>query len=402
MKKVTFLTGAGFNVPLMYGGISTQGLTDAMCQANPFNSKYAIDGMAPGEYFRNILNAYYDGKMSTAPTLSEVNFETIAYLVEELFAFYYDKGDHTPGNPKGISGSYLEIVQIVDKDIQNASKVLNVEPSVFLRNVYNVLIEPIINIVGELDQNPNQQGMLDFQTNMLDGIFTGWKQRIYTLNYDTWIAQNCGFFDGFDEGVFAAERVYSDLDCNCHYNLHGSVRWRPDLDKERIEKLESIVNVHGYITSNIQKINRQRLIPSPIITGYNKSERLARKPYIALHHAFLRDMLDSDFLVVIGYGGGDPHVNEILSTYRGKVVVIDFFSDWVNSLINQELIDPLDSDGSRKLEYDINPFGNGWADEMQWGVEPLVRSNDGLVSVYWRGITPELYEVLPTLLRDLK
>ena len=398
MKKVTILTAAGFNMPPNYGGISTGNLTQSVRASNPMAGRFQIAGTPPGEYFYNLLFNYYDAKMAGTPTLRDVNFETIVYLVEEIFSFYSDQGDHNPpGMIAGISGSFSEIIDAIDTDIIAAAANINMDKRTFLKQVYNALLKPIIDIVGVLDGNNAMTGMIDFNNRMLNGVFKDWTKRIYTLNYDTWLTTNAGYYDGFENGNFESDKVYSNRDIDCHYNLHGSVRWRPNIDEDRIEKLNHVVDVFGYGTGDYQTINRQPIIPSPIITGYNKSSRLDLKPYIAIHHSFLSDILQSDYLLVVGYGGGDPHINEIINTFKGRVLIIDFFSKWLNVINAGGVFDPFDDEMREQLFYNINPYSNGWDRELNWATDDFVKSNDSRISVWWKGLTNDLYTAIPNL-----
>jgi hypothetical protein len=398
MKKVAFLMGAGFNVPPNYGDISTQEITNLVCASNPLNGAYEIAGLSPGLHLFNILYNYYDLKMVGTPSIGDVNFETIIYLVEELYAFYSDRMQHNPpGNVTGVSGAFSTIIGAVENDIHISAARNSMDERTFLKHVYATLLQPIIEKVGSLDSNPNMQGMIDFKTKMLDGVFAAWIKRTYTLNYDTWITQNAGYFDGFENGDFDSQRVYTDREVNCHYNLHGSVRWQPHINDYRIEKKNGVVNVNSYIMSDIVLINKQPLIPTPIITGYNKSSRLDLKPYIALHYSFLRDIIESDFLVVIGYGGGDPHINEILNTYKGKVLVINYFSNWLNP--KNSVFDPFDEAIKGALD-NIYPMSRiGWADELNWDTNLFVKCKDNRISVWWKGLNDDLYNEIPNLIK---
>jgi len=50
-----------------------------------------------------------------------------------------------------------------------------------------------------------------------------------------------------------------------------------------------------------------------------------------------------------------------------------------------------------QLENNINPFGNGWANEIRWQTDPFVKSNDSRISVWWKGINNDLYNEIPNL-----
>ncbi|GAH04843.1 unnamed protein product, partial [marine sediment metagenome] len=61
-----------------------------------------------------------------------------------------------------------------------------------------------------------------------------------------------------------------------------------------------------------------------IITGYNKTQRVFDEPYFQFANTIQNDLLDSDILLIIGYGFGDYHVNNILATHKGKKIIVDY------------------------------------------------------------------------------
>lgn len=66
---------------------------------------------------------------------------------------------------------------------------------------------------------------------------------------------------------------------------------------------------------------------SPIISGLRKSEKLNLRPYGEYLHSFVQSLSQNAGLLIIGYGGNDPHVNfwieEYLEIHRQAARVIE-------------------------------------------------------------------------------
>ncbi len=383
------------SMPPKMGGISTSEITDLVKKYTGIGDPTLIDGQPPGQYFYDTLVKYHNGQGTLDVGLDLVNFETLVFLVEELYAYYWDLRHEIHSTQKGFLPAIFQLNLDLDKQIRDAAfnGPGSGEPHNFIREVMRVMIKPIIDRVARLDGDSNNAGMTEFSDKLLKEAFPDkrWYKRVYTLNYDTWINQHLDYWDGFDNGEFNTKKIMKSYDFNCHYNLHGSVRWRPHINEAGIEKLNGIVNVMGYGTSDQTDQGNHPLIKTPIITGYNKAARLTSMPYLALHHAFLTDILNSDYLIVIGYGGADPHVNKMLSLYQGKASIVNYFSSWVDSKKKNEDVNIWDDWYRYFLESIVEPHNGGWANEMRWGSEPFFKSNDGRLTFWWQGLNDEFY-----------
>jgi hypothetical protein len=395
-RRVTILTAAGLNMPPNMGGISTGEITELVKKYPGIgNPQPLINGLPAGQYFFDVLVNHHKKSGTDDVGLNLVNFETLVFLVEELYAYYWDLRHGIQPDQKGFLPAILQLDPDLDKHIKNAAfnGVGGGESHNFLREVMRILVKPIIDRVALLDSDNSHSGMTEFSDKLLKEAFPDnrWYKRVYTLNYDTWINQRLEYWDGFDDGVFNTKKVMRSYDFNCHYNLHGSVRWRPHINEAGIEKLDSIVDIMGYGTSDQTDQGNHPLIKTPIITGYNKAARLTSMPYLALHHAFLTDILNSDYLIVVGYGGADPHVNKMLSLYKGKAAIVNYFSSWVDSKRNGDDVDIYDDWCRHFLEAIVEPHNGGWANEMRWGRDPFIKSNDGRLTFWWQGLNDEFY-----------
>lgn len=231
-------------------------------------------------------------------------------------------------------------------------------------------------------------------------------RRFYTLNYDTWLNKYLGIYDGFDaSGKFEPEKVMRDDTMDCHYNLHGSILWQNDLDRNKMKKLKKPVNYLSYTQSSDYGLNREPLIATPIITGYHKLERMKYNPYLQFYFALQNDILNSDLLILIGYSFSDTHINNILSMFKGKCVVVGYIKPWLDAEDKVMKVTPI----GEQIDYDVVAFDK-WDEDVtsilqaiepsNGGFHPLeseiqkgwIKSKDGDTRFWWRGIGSEFYD----------
>ncbi|MEX2347807.1 MAG: SIR2 family protein [Balneolaceae bacterium] len=160
-------------------------------------------------------------------------------------------------------------------------------------------------------------------------------KRMYTLNYDYLFKKilenrDAEVFDGFNlndpKGNEEFEpdlyKICSDFDSNIHYNLHGSIWWRPKrnqgfgLNGAKFTKTaftEFLSNEYheGFPVLEIE--NGREIILSNIISGTNKTLRTAISPFRQMLSAFDRDCITADNLFIVGYSFSDGHLNEIIN-----------------------------------------------------------------------------------------
>jgi len=51
-----------------------------------------------------------------------------------------------------------------------------------------------------------------------------------------------------------------------------------------------------------------------MITGYRKGEKILVEPYAGYYHYFRNEAFRSPNWLILGYGGGDPHINSVLTS----------------------------------------------------------------------------------------
>lgn len=335
LKKVTIITGSGFTVGNKFGCPSTFSLTKGLRNLDFENLE--INGLNPGEYFYRLLCNYYKVDPEGDYTISLVNFETIIHLVEILHSYYHSTDSDTNSDNEselnktkrltkyvGISPSVMVLKPKIVVDFENTfisnnklTKIYELFDNIFVR--FNNYIKESIETFSNDESN---EGMLGFNEGFIKRYLSDSINRFYTLNYDDWINRHLDFFDGFDtNGKFITERVLTQKNENSHYNLHGCIFWINALPPENIKKIIPNYNLNIEFRMVTNGLDRQPLIPTPIISGYNKLQRMKYAPYASIYYALQRDLIETDILLIIGYSFSDTHINNILSTTSGKVVI---------------------------------------------------------------------------------
>ncbi len=348
-KREAFLFGAGAAID--WGAPTTTEITKTIRES----------GFALKNSDIKITEFIYQRLLSCGYKNSEINFETIINVIEELIVFYseYNKKNETPSllraflSENSISqifnysikggirkhGYTLQIPAGVDYDFsQNAYHDENPN-QFFLQHLLSLLLTGINNLVSEYSWNTSTYSAIDKESsNSL--FFRQWVKniaedntlRFYTLNYDNLFnsileEESIICFEGFYENKKAyygaradVLRILTDTNSNVHYNLHGSAYWRVlSTDKNNLPNPEIILGEGIHLPSNDEQSTLQiekgkTLIVSNIITGYQKSQRSALTPFRQMQSAFDKDCLTVDKITIVGYSFNDEHINESLKT----------------------------------------------------------------------------------------
>ncbi len=421
--KITLLTGAGLSTA--FAGLSTWKITNNLRILNVPDLE--IDGILPGEYFYRKLCLHYTGRRKNDCDLATVNFETIIHLLEEMYAYLssYIKGDKKiRAEYKGIKPAFLKLQETISKDLYEVkfeSKKVGLYQ--LIQNYYTYFIASIVNELKDFDTKASN-GMKQFNERFLVANFpdSDWIKRIYTLNYDNWFNLFEKYYDGFDvAGNFESGEVMNNDKPNCYFNLHGCVYWQNTLDQNKITKQKKVVDFHSYFTSSAFGINREPLLSTPIITGYNKLQRMKYNPYLQFYYSMQKDILNSDILVIIGYSFTDPHINNLLELFKKKTVIVDYIADWMKTeedmrkfLNNSKklkayekkygTIDPTDigyevfSEKVIGKFRNVSPFNGGFELDIQDISKGWVSSRNNLTKFWWRGIGEEFYNKWPQII----
>lgn len=362
-NRIAILTGAGFTATNDFFGITTNSLTE-LIKTEKFNG-VKIAGKTPGKYFYDILVDYYSnfetfenrGELDSKVS-SYVNFESILHFIEEIYtvlvpfqALIDNRKKETKNTARNIgmkpAALYLkpEILSELSEAVitfktqisklrgKKTNSALNTRG--FVRLLYLKFIEIVANeLAGKLKDQKKNVGYNKFLA-FLESNFPPEKNiwRWYTLNYDDWIKRyytKIQIDDGFiDDNEFLLFLHEIPLNHHCHYNLHGCINWTVNSNKGLIKRKPkgtsfSYEDINVYSSYNMAK---DPLILTPIISGYNKATRISYEPFLSLFNAFSYDVSNADLLIVVGYGLGDQHMNNLLNKRNPPILYIDYKND---------------------------------------------------------------------------
>lgn len=313
---------------------------------------------------------------------SEINFETLINVIEELIAYYanFNPNKRLPSvistffdskfenellnfSVEGVEvkhGFKLEIPK--GKRSEYARSAINNEtPEQFF---FQLLLAEIITLINNRisKYSYHTKGLskvLTQKNKEINQLFRDWIKkltksgiaRMYTLNYDRNFKivletsdEPIPIFEGFncDHTIeygtqLAADvpKIISDSECNVLYNLHGSVFW--DVEARNVSQLPNPIfflreapnfPINSYEQAVWQSEKGRTIMLTNIITGYQKTQRGIFPPYKQMLSAFDNDCIDADTIYIVGYSFGDEHINGSLRSAiqynpKAKFIIVE-------------------------------------------------------------------------------
>ncbi|MDD3567895.1 MAG: SIR2 family protein [Bacteroidales bacterium] len=305
MRKTLFLTGAG--MAMYWDGISTDCITEELVRKSEvfviIHEKLKEEG-------------------------HDSNFEDIVNAIEMLFQYYYCLDFGVSNRKSFVLSKLFDVNKTLLKDLDPIIKKYDRPHRVFYSDLFWETLGFITNLIHKYsdnvslnkEKNENFSAFLNCFSNTIRG---------YTTNYDRLFIDACEsikFFDGFNDKPFFNNyrrfnypRVIDDRNCNSYYNLHGSIYWDVPEGENQLAFDDSgfFAKQPNYRNQSPQTLlsnPNEFILVSPIITGYNKTQRTNLEPFNVLFNSFLQDCFTTDEWYIIGYSFSDPHINNALST----------------------------------------------------------------------------------------
>ena len=391
-KRALIITGAGLTAGPDFFNITTGGITkkflsyqDDELSSDPGLIKFLYD-----EYcFYNRLDP-----AAIDQNIVKINFETILQIVEELHAYIEDY-ERTQDNWKELNSIKGTVYSLNKRLIVYLDRVRTYKGKhplrMFMERIYNHLVQVISNELNPYNKDGQNIGMREFEKFLIDAFPADpYTKRIYTLNYDNWLHRHAGYYDGFDQEYFNSSVVINDRDKDCQYNLHGCILW----NWGRLMKSVEPEDRRGSQAFNGYEINREALLPSGIISGYNKLTRINARPFLEVFHSFTADCLAADIVLLIGYGFNDPHLNNNLSLIPTNIRIVVVIYCSVTDLTNQR------SELHRITNELGETFRKSFGDlKFRKGSDYTIDSEDGRISIFINGIGPSFYKEFPEIIK---
>ena len=331
-ESITVITGAGASVSA--GSPTTKQLTELISQS---------------DLSHNIL----DRLLRTDRPAEATNFEDVLHVLEELEAYL---------NPEEASRAVSDLKPFLalsrdTADISDDWREHRKERLSLLQHIQARLIEVDDGGKGHLYA-------------WLRPLADSYDLRWFTLNYDTVadrtinaISVDVGskWYNGFDpttrhfrsDEYSQAEEKVGELRLWLAH-LHGCVRFGYDQTQAGLAHgppLEIIEMASAdEATRNWQQFHQAFLmdeyadlanVVSPIVSGLRKLERLNSQPYSSYLNSLFDSLARSPNLLLIGYGGADPHINHQLTQFfftnlsRTRVVEVTRAADPKDSAVGK-------------------------------------------------------------------
>jgi len=190
---------------------------------------------------------------------------------------------------------------------------------------------------------------------------------VVSLNYDDLICQSeIDFYTGFvpeKDGYQVFNPTYpwpNDKHTLCQ--LHGSVlfgRANEEIMRDVVrykDREEAKKSRIGAATGTRAQDGHSVPSSTEMITGLRKADKLLSRPYGTYLHAFREHALSCPHWLIIGYGGGDQHINDVLKQARRNWLSR---TEWKGKPVDHRVVwvDKIDFQGQPTLtleEYTLN------------------------------------------------
>jgi len=382
-KKLVVLLGAGAAIP--WGGPQSSDLLQLFKDDATYKT---IEQDNLGKYLCDeVLNK-----------IADVNFESMIAALEEIFEYVIAKHNpdrHIFRTPVHTAISEL-IEEIYPKIFLNMGEVEDEVQYAYniLKHYIDIVTEKIDDYNCRVSEYPQNQLLINFVRELLCDNFS---VKFYTLNYDSMIPQILSKQFQIEEGMFPLDYFhgFNITSMNklqtaklSHINLHGSiflahsdVEWNPRGELLYFKERQPMPD---YIKAMEFGKSSGMLVSVPIITGYNKTQRMINKPFNWAFNTFMNDLKDCNRFLSVGYSYSDPHMNSMICSFLNwnQIKYVH-----INNFVNNRQFDYNEYDEDRYLNQivssssfdDDNYLSEDKADD-QW-----VYDKEGKVRVFKKG-----------------
>lgn len=319
-KQIVILLGAG--AAMDWGGSSSKSIKDLFVNDQTY---IIVDGRTVGRFIFDHLESFYGHDCS--------NFETFIAALETILNYVIS--DTNDGAINHSNTSFIPSIFNLKSDIIRQLDLEEKSPEekrVCCYELYKHYVNIVIRKIDTYNSNIFEATYDEVNSNL--EYFTkyflnrGYSVKYYTTNYDNIIPQIFKNKIEIYEGLYKSNLLSRRFNYNLanfrkarlsHFNLHGSIFLSQTMIKSSIIERETIYNSFAQEISTGLTLDAgnpsELLFFSPIITGYNKTQRMVNKPFNLGFSAFTNDCNDCSAIISVGYSFSDPHINSILSSF---------------------------------------------------------------------------------------
>jgi len=317
-----------------------------------------------------ITDFIYEQLRASNYTETSINFETIINVIEELIVYYsyFDAREKLPSLTHTIFSSKFE-EELLNFSIiggeakhgfnleipkgtpyENSIGAFNNEtPNQFFFQllVSEILSEIVESIEKYAYHSTNSSKVITDDNFEINQLFSKWINqinqtgndifRMYSLNYDRIFKiileeydEHITIFEGFSCNNKSENdskltpnirKILEDVNCNVHYNLHGSIFWKVEArDGNQLPNPtfyltdEPFFPRHSFEQATYQSEKGKTIMLTNIITGYQKTQRGIFSPFKQMQASFDKDCCFADNIYIVGYSFNDEHINASIKT----------------------------------------------------------------------------------------
>jgi hypothetical protein len=155
-------------------------------------------------------------------------------------------------------------------------------------------------------------------------IASGFLLRHFSLNYDTLVLPSAKFWTGYADGTGAQGFTFTGtaphrehLNIHMHGSIHFAISAAALTDACDIVRFDDpaiACNDWDLSSSGHNAMDRHEAPRVPLIVGRRKAEKSLIEPFSSYLHYFRETAFSTPTWLILGYGGGDFHINRILQS----------------------------------------------------------------------------------------
>lgn len=313
---------------------------------------------------------------------TDINFETIINVIEELIVYYssFDTKQKLSSIPHAFftakyedellnfsieggeakHGFKLEIPKRVHSDFARSAVNNETPEQFFLQQLLAEILTKIVTAISKYAYHTKGNSKVITDDNKeMNQLFSNWIQqingdgilRMYSLNYDRnfkvileKLNEKVSVFEGFDcnntleygSNLTAnVPKILEDTESHVYYNLHGSAFWNVEArDESQLPNPAfylteaPVLSINSYEQPVWQSEKGKTIMLTNIITGYQKTQKGIFSPFKQMQAAFDKDCCFANYIYIVGYSFNDEHINasiKIAVQYNKilKIIIVD-------------------------------------------------------------------------------
>lgn len=311
LRPLTLLLGSGFSIPFGMASVrNLTRLTRELFEPRVYEDMNSDGAPAAKLLYRALRCEYGDG----------INFELALHAIESLLPYcareVYAEGLEELWDVRQVLHAFTKAKRDLEDLVQ--FDVLEQLREAFVESIVNDLHLRELRSVRS-----TYKRRLNASLAFIKALSLRFALRCFTLNYDTMVDRHLNWNDGFN-GLHPASfsrtifndklRVSEPLLCH----LHGSINYGFDDEARIVKFLTPPEAILSYPNARWFKQNQvgELYLSGPIISGQRKLDKITATPYSYYYYALIDTLIESPYLLLVGYGCMDPHIDYWLDQHR--------------------------------------------------------------------------------------